>query len=86
MSTKTPPRSYLPLVTLRDCAYYPGACRVSAKPGTAAAHLRLDYPPRRSVIACHVPTQPTYYLARKYAEQELLPAQSYEEYDEGGDR
>lgn len=82
--TKPTPRSYLPMVTVRGNRYIPGGYRVTAKPGTKAAKLRLDYGKRHELIACHVPTQSSYWKARYYAEQNLLPAHCYEDDDEEG--
>ena len=73
------PRSYLPVVTLRNCRYIPGALRVSSAVGTEAARVYLDYRPHTEVMACKVPTQLNYYRARRYAEDHLLPAQCFEE-------
>lgn len=80
---KPAPRSWLPMVTLRGNYYIPGGFRVTAKPGTQAAKLRLDYGQRQELIACQVPTQATYSRARRYAERELLPAQCFEAQDGG---
>ena len=82
--TKPTPHSYLPMVTLTGNRYIHGGYRVTAKPGTKAAKLRLDYGKRHELIACQVPTQPSYYKARRYAERHLLPAHCYEYEDEEG--
>jgi len=81
---KPTPRSYLPMATLRENRYIAGGYRVTAEPGTKAAKLRLDYGQRHELIACNVPTQSSYWKARRYAERELLPAHCYDYEDEEG--